>query len=353
MARILVLRISAIGDVAMTIPVIYSAARSNPGDTFTVVTQAFLKPVFMNRPPNVEVVGINTRGRERKLSGLLRFAAVLSRQRYDRVLDLHDVLRTKIVRFVFRTKGVPVFVIDKARKERKKLTRRKHKALEPLRPVTERYRDVFRRAGLAFTVPFTCLFPDGPADVPRPEASVGEKSGKWIGIAPFAKHPGKIYPIEKTEQLVEMLSADPGYRIFLFGGRGKEEFILEHWARLYPRVTSVVGRFALDTELVLISRLDVLFSMDSANMHFASLVGTPVVSVWGATHPYAGFYGWRQDPAHCIQADLPCRPCSVFGDRPCFRGDWACMQAIAPDAVFEKIEKILHPTRRSQSGSGG
>lgn len=341
MARILVLRISAIGDVAMTIPVIYSAARSNPADTFTVVTQAFLKPVFMDRPANVEVIGINTRGRERKFGGLLRFAAVLSRQRYDRVLDLHDVLRTKIIRFFFRVKGVPVFVVDKARKERKKLTRRKRKMVEPLRPVTERYRDVFRRAALDFTVPFTRLFPDGPSGVRRPEETVGEKSGKWIGIAPFAKHAGKIYPIEKTEQLVEMLSENEDYRIFLFGGRGKEEIILEHWAHAYPRVTSVVGRFALDTELVLISRLDVLFSMDSANMHFASLVGTPVVSVWGATHPYAGFYGWRQDPADCIQAELPCRPCSVFGDRPCFRGDWACMNAIAPADVFQRIEKKL------------
>lgn len=341
MARILVLRISAIGDVAMTIPAIYSAARANPADTFTVVTQAFLKPVFMNRPPNVEVVGINTRGRERKLGGLLRFAAVLGRQRYDRVIDLHDVLRTRIIRLFFRLKGRPAYVIDKARKDRKKLTRRQGKVLEPLRPVTERYRDVFRRAGLECPDTFTHLFEGTPVDFGPLREAVGEKKEKWIGLAPFAKHPGKIYPIEKTEQLVEALSARGDCRIFLFGGLGKEEIILQHWAHTYPNVTSVVGRFALDTELMLISRLDVLFSMDSANMHFASLVGTPVVSVWGATHPYAGFYGWRQDPALCIQSELPCRPCSVFGDKPCYRGDWACMNAIAPETVLRKIETVM------------
>lgn len=342
MARILVLRISAIGDVAMTIPVIYSAARSNPAHTFTVVTQAFLKPLFIHPPANVEVIGINTRGREHKLSGLLRFAAVLARQRYDQVLDLHDVLRTRIIRTFFRMKGIPVFIFDKNRKGRSALTSRDGKVMRPLRPVIDRYIDVFRQAGLAYEETFVSLFRDHPADIAAMEATVGTKQGKWIGIAPFARHPGKIYPIERTEQIVESLARQEGNTVFLFGGRGEEEIILAHWASVYPNVISVVGRYPLDTELALISRLDVLFSMDSANMHFASLVGTPVVSVWGATHPYAGFYGWKQDAGHCIQAALPCRPCSVFGDKPCFRGDWACMVQIKPETVLGKIQKILN-----------
>lgn len=341
MARILVLRISAIGDVAMTIPVIYSAAKSNPGDTFTVVTQSFLKPIFMNRPSNVEVIGINTRGRERKLSGLLRFAAVLGRQNYDMVLDLHDVLRTKIIRTFFKIKGKPVVVFDKARRARQCLTRKNNKEFKPLPPVIERYTEVFQKAGLNYTETFTSLFQEQPADIKSMEAAVGSKKGKWIGIAPFAKHPGKIYPIEQMERIVEVLSEQSGNTIFLFGGRGSEEIILEHWAHHYPNVISVVGRYPLDIELILISRLDVLLSMDSANMHFASLVNTPVVSVWGATHPYAGFYGWKQDPDNCIQVDLACRPCSIFGNKPCHRGDWACMTHIEPERIINKIEKVL------------
>ena len=92
--------------------------------------------------------------------------------------------------------------------------------------------------------------------------------------------------------------------------RSYEEALLDQWAFEYPRVKSVAGKYSLDQELALISRLDLLICMDSANMHFASLVGTRVLSVWGATHPYAGFYGYHQDPEDCIQLDLPCRPCS-------------------------------------------
>lgn len=78
----------------------------------------------------------------------------------------------------------------------------------------------------------------------------------------------------------------------------------------------------LREELILMSNLDVMVSMDSANMHLASLTGTPVVSVWGATHPYAGFLGCNQKEENAVQVSMPCRPCSIFGNKPCQRGDY-------------------------------
>lgn len=341
MANFLVIRLSAIGDVAMTLPVVYSVARLNPTHTFTVLTQTFLMSIFVNRPENVSVVGINTRSSEKKLSGLLRFASALARYDFDYVIDLHDVIRTKIIRAIFLLKGKKVFVVDKARQERKALVREHHKIKRPLRPVIERYADVFKAAGLRYEAVFTSLFEGFHPDMTPIEAFTGPKEGQWIGIAPFAKHPGKIYPIEQMEEVVATLSKTEGTEIFLFGGRGYEEAILEEWAYRYPRVKNVVGHFNLDQELILISKLDLLVSMDSANMHFASLVGTRVLSIWGATHPYAGFYGYRQLPEDCLQVDLSCRPCSVFGQKPCARKDLACMNRITPGQILDKIKTIL------------
>lgn len=341
MAKILVIRLSAIGDVAMTIPVIYDVARSNPEDSFTVLTQAFLIPVFMNRPPNVEVWGINTKASEKSLRGFWRFTSALVNYDFDAVIDLHNVLRTHIIQWRFRMKGTPVYVLDKNRKGRKMLTRKEHKMFKPLRRVLDRYADVFRAAGLNLTEAFTSLYENHPADLSRMESVIGLQSGKWIGIAPFAKHKGKTYPLEKMEEVVRRLSEKEDITIFLFGGKGYEEGILAHWASLYPRVKSVVGCFSLDSELALISKLDLLISMDSANMHFASLVGTRVLSVWGATHPYAGFYGYRQDPKDIIQLDLPCRPCSIYGEKNCFRGDWACMTELRPEMIVEKVQNAF------------
>ena len=422
MANILVIRLSAIGDVAMTVPVIYSAAKANPTDSFTVLTQAFLIPVFINRPKNVNVIGINTKSTEKTLAGLLRFASALVKYDFDMVLDLHDVLRTMIIRTLFRLNGRRVFVVDKARKDRARLTDAKHKRFKQLRPVIERYADVFRNAGLHYTESFTSLYETSTPDLSALEPLAGTKTGKWIGIAPFAKHRGKIYPTGEMELVMAELSdredftiflfGGRGYEealldqwafeyprvksvagkysldqelaligiapfakhrgkiyptgemelvmaelsdredftIFLFGGRGYEEALLDQWAFEYPRVKSVAGKYSLDQELALISRLDLLICMDSANMHFASLVGTRVLSVWGATHPYAGFYGYHQDPEDCIQLDLPCRPCSVFGQKPCLRKDWACMKQLNPDLI---INKVLTSLNEMVSDEGG
>ena len=184
MANILVIRLSAIGDVAMTVPVIYSAAKANPTDSFTVLTQAFLIPVFINRPKNVNVIGINTKSTEKTLAGLLRLASALVKYDFDMVLDLHDVLRTMIIRTLFRLNGRRVFVVDKARKDRARLTDAKHKRFKQLRPVIERYADVFRNAGLHYTESFTSLYETSTPDLSALEPLAGTKTGKWIGIAP-------------------------------------------------------------------------------------------------------------------------------------------------------------------------
>jgi ADP-heptose:LPS heptosyltransferase len=195
-----------------------------------------------------------------------------------------------------------------------------------------------------FADTFQSLFDEKhPASIAAIESLSGPKEGKWIGIAPFAKHPGKIYPIENMELIVETFSKRGDITIFLFGGRDAEQEVLEDWARKYPRVKNIADKYPLDKELSLISSLDLLVCMDSANMHFASLVGTTVISIWGATHPYAGFYGYRQLPENAIQLDLDCRPCSIYGNKPCHRGDWACLKQLPPSLIISKVTSPLAP----------
>ena len=159
----------------------------------------------------------------------------------------------------------------------------------------------------------------------------------WIGIAPFAKHPAKVYPMDKMEEIIKVLSQKEDTTIFLFGGGEKEKQHIAELCDKHPNVLSAQSQQGLRGELALMGQLDVMLSMDSANMHLASLVGTRVVSIWGGTHPYAGFLGWNQKPNDCVQVDLPCRPCSVYGNKPCLRGDYACLSGIKPIQVIEKL----------------
>lgn len=342
MKRLLVFRFSAMGDVAMTVPVLYSLAKAYPELQITVVSRAAFQPFFEPLPGNISFIAADLHGKHKGIRGLFRLFRELHAMKFDAVADLHDVLRTLFLRTCFRLAGTHVEHIDKGRKEKKALTRRKNKVCKPLQTTFDRYAQVFRKLGFTFPLRFNSIF-ESAAPSPSLYQPYTENKGqnRWIGIAPFAKHTGKKYPTEKMEEVVKELSRNEDYRIFLFGGGQQELAALAEWEQKYPHTRTLSGKLQLNGELALIHQLDLMISMDSANMHLASLTGTPVISVWGATHPWAGFMGWEQSPENVVQSDMPCRPCSIFGNIPCYRNDYACMNRITPQMIIEKVNLLL------------
>jgi ADP-heptose:LPS heptosyltransferase len=332
---------------------LYDVATRYPDDKFLLITKKPLYPLFINKPANVEVFPVYTKDKHKGIKGLLRGISDINAVIADltrntqltidgrlrvkpamtgvklKVADLHSVIRSGIITFYFWLKGAKVALINKGRRGKRMLVRKNHKVLKPLKTSLERYQKVFEDLGYDTLSDFISLFPEKE-----------KKEETWIGVAPLAKHHGKIYPLDQMEKVISLLNQRPGTKIFLFGGEEERE-LLEAWTKKYNHLESVAGRLPFSDEFSLMNKLDVMLSMDSANMHLASLVNTPVVSVWGATHPYAGFYGYRQDLDNAVQIDLPCRPCSVFGDKPCYRGDYACLKEITPEMIVEKIEKAV------------
>lgn len=344
MASILIIRFSALGDVAMTVPVIDSFARQYPEHRITVLSDNKLSALFGGLPSNCSFWGADLKGKHRGIKGLNALFETLYRFRFDHVADFHDVLRTKYLRLRFWLKGSNVAHINKGREEKRRLVRRFNKDLRPLLSSFERYRQVLEKLGFPFDMDFVSIFQHEGNDTVFQNPLLPVKGGRlWLGIAPFAKHKGKVYPGALTEEVIAHFACDDRFSVFLFGGGKKEEDLFIAWKKKYPALILPEKRLGLSGELALMSRLDLMLSMDSANMHFASLAGVPVVSVWGATHPYAGFMGWRQPEHQAIQVELSCRPCSVFGNRPCFRKDYACLNLIQPEVIIEKIEDMLAP----------
>jgi len=258
---------------------------------------------------------------------------------YDAVADLHDNLRTKILRRLFRLSGLTYAYIDKGRADKKLLTRFPGKVLKPLKLTTERYADVFNKLGFNVILDHQ-LVKNHRQLTAEILAITGEKTKPWLGIAPFAKHKGKIYPLERTEEVIKSLN-NKDVKLFLFGGSVLEEEICLQWQQKYKTVISLVRRITMEQELILISQLDVMMSMDSAGMHLASLEGVPVVSVWGATHHYAGFLGYGQSENNIVADNIECRPCSIYGNKPCFRKDYACLYNIDPETIVNSLNKFI------------
>lgn len=337
--HILVFRFSAMGDVAMTVPVIKAVLNQNPHLTITFVSRPDFEGFFKDIP-RLTFFSADLNSAYKGFTGLVRlFQTLKSTAAFDAVADLHDTLRSKVLRKLFRVSGLPYAYIDKGRDEKKLLTRFPNKVLKPLKPTTERYADVFRKLGLPAQLE-NQLRKD-PQPLSQDILNItGEKATNWIGIAPFAKHKGKIYPLEHTEEVIKQLNSK-NVKLFLFGGSLLEEEICLHWEQQYQTVTSLVRRLTMQQELALISNLDVMMSMDSAGMHLAALEGVPVVSVWGATHHYAGFLGYGQSESNIIADNIECRPCSVYGNKPCFRKDYACLNNIAPETIVTKLSAFI------------
>ena len=339
LTRMLIMRFSAMGDVAMAIPAIHSLAAQYRDLRITVLTRNRFAPMFQWLPANVEVKGVDIDAYE-GITGLTQLYNELKRNNYDVVADLHDVIRTKYLRTCFRMAGKKVGVVNKGRKEKHTLISNGQRATA-LKPMIQRYADVFAKLGYPIIVDYKTAFNPLSENFKDVRIVVGKKNpgDKWIGVAPFAAHKQKVYPLDRMRMVANLL-CENGYKVFLFGAGSSEKAELDSWA--CDGIRNVCGQLGgLYNEILLMSQLDAMVSMDSANMHIASLVGTPVVSIWGATHPKAGFVGYGQKEDSIVQLDLPCRPCSIYGNAECKYGDLRCMNGIKPEDIVSRVVQIV------------
>ncbi|WP_199117526.1 glycosyltransferase family 9 protein [Pedobacter sp. ASV28] len=338
--KIIVLRFSAMGDVAMVASVLREFAEQNEKAELIMVSRKLFKPFFDHISP-VIFHEIAPKTVHRGIFGLFKLYRELKTYRPLAIADLHDNLRSRILCTFFRLAGIKIRRIDKGRAEKKALTRTENKILKPLTPTVERYATVFRALG--FSLKLSHQLQPNPLKLPK-QAAIHFKDShqKKIGISPFAQHHYKVYDLTKMEVVINELSK-LGYGLFIFGGGKNEAETAQHWQSQYKNVYNTIGNFNLTEELAIISNLNLMLSMDSSGMHMASLMGVPVISLWGPTHPYAGFLGYGQSENDCMQIAHPNRPNSIYGNKPCLCGVTPCIDLIEPQAIIEKIEqKLIH-----------
>lgn len=326
-SHVLIVRFSAMGDVAMSLRAIWTLRKTYPDVRITVATkQKFAR--FYDDIPNVTLLCLPSKSSFKDLAGIVKKAKSMG---VDAVADIHNTLRGKFIRLCFMLSGVRVAHLDKMRDARKALKNHKGGNVVPIRHNVLRFCDVFAELGLPVPVPTV-------ERVINPIPGIfGKKTGSWAGYAPFASKSMKIYPEDLSRQFVDKLTRVFD-RVFIFCGPGKEKEFADSLQQAYPNVTTVFGKTDIWGEMDLMSNLNVIVTMDSSAMHMASIVGTPLVSVWGATHPAAGFHAYGTDmERNCVQLNLDCRPCSIYGEGDCFTRDFKCMRGIPPDMIMEKV----------------
>lgn len=343
--RLLVIRLSAMGDTALVVPALKAVLNQYPELQINLLTRSAFIPMFQ-KIERVNCIIADVNNKHKGLQGLYQlYKEIIHQYKPDKVIDLHDVMRSWILCALLKKDRIPFYRIDKGKIGKKALTRKDNKQFIQLKHSVDRYLDVFSKAGFPAQVSMT-NFDFGLTSIPDDFVEKHQllpKSTPWIGIAPFARHVEKTWPLEKMRQVIRELSYK-NYCIFLFGGGQEEIDAFEELKIQFPNIIVVAGKLSLTKELGLIKELDLMISMDSANMHLAAISGIPTVSIWGATHSYAGFGPLNGNDKYMVQipkSELSCRPCSVFGNKPCFRGDHACMEWIEPERVIRVVESIL------------
>jgi len=339
--HILVIRLSAMGDVAMTVPVLLALTQQYPGLKITVLTKVFFSPIF-SQIPNVTVYAADVKGKHKGVLGLYRLFKELKNINVDAVADLHNVLRSNVLKVFFSLGGYRFMQIDKGRSNKKKLISGHLKVLKALKTSHQRYAEVFKKLGYKVDLNKVVLLNNitVSSDLKK---QLNLDSKPWVGIAPFAAFQGKTYPTYLMNEVLNQLNKTNTCQIILFAGKAETKQCTT-WEASYSNIFSVVGKFSLKEELQLISNLDVMISMDSGNGHLAANYGVPIITLWGLTHPSAGFAPFGQDAKQQILADrteFPLIPTSIYGNKmPA--GYQKAMETIAPEQICEKILEILN-----------
>ena len=323
------------GDVAMTIPVLRAFQQQYPDVKLTILTRKFFRPFFRDLK-QVNFIDFDPKVKHKSIFGLYRLSLAITKTKPLAVADLHNVLRSNVLKFFSR--GIYFKQIDKGRIEKKALV--SGKSFKPLKTTIERYSDVFKSLG--FPLDFSnSKFPIKPELSTRVYNLIGQDHKKWIGIAPFAAFKGKMYPMDLMEQVIKRLGET--YKILLFGGGDKEQNSLKTLEEKFDSCLSLVGVLTLDEELDVMGNLDVMLAMDSGNAHMAAMMGVNVITLWGVTHPYAGFSPFNQPEHYNILADrkkFPLIPTSVYGNNAP-EAYLEAMRTITPNTIVNKIKSIL------------
>ena len=327
--RILLIRLSSLGDVLLTTPLLNLLRRACPNAEIDVLTKAEYRDLLRSHPAITGLLTFDSGQPLRRTLSLLRANT------YDLALDLHCTPRSQLILRTLRARRRLTY--DKRVLRRALLVRLGWNTLRSMTPVPELYTAPLRRLGLEGNLgpPTMYLAADSTkaADDRIARGLPGGFRGPLLAVAPGARWPTKRWPVERFAAVAQDLAQERGAAVVVLGGPDEAQLASALCDSLDVPVIHVAGTQPLMHSAALLSRCSLLISNDSGLMHMATALQVPVVAIFGPTVREFGFYPF-QARAEVVSEPLPCRPCSTKGSMRCPRGHHACMQDISSARVL-------------------
>ena len=317
--KILIIRLSSIGDVVLTQPIVASLRQQYPKAQIDYITKAVFT-VIVEKFGCVDNIYVWDES--------LQILKKIRSEKYDITIDLHAKLNTMLIRLFSNSKKSVVY--DKKHLLRKKIV--SHKTRKDISSTVDLYYSSLEKLGLHLTK----LVPK--LHLESKEIFISKNANKKIGIFPGATHKTKQYPPKKIIELISMLPYE--YQIYLFGSKNETNLVKEIIAGSDKELNDFSGKLDLNELCYYINSMDFIISNDSGPMHIAAALNKKQLAFFGATHPKLGFSP-QNDKAIIIKSDLNCQPCSLHGDAKCPQNDFNCMEMIDNRDATKKIINSL------------
>ena len=341
--KILVIRFSSLGDLILLTPLLERLREWMPEAEIHLLTKERYAPLFASdrRINQMKLL------RSGELGELLRIRSELAAERYDLILDAHNVIRSNLLYATTRA-GIKV-QLRKGQFKKFMILRMGLNLYENILHQSERYIDLLRPFDPpdGGTIPSLAI----PAEArEKARALIRERypgDVSLVALAPGARWETKRWPLEHFITVADRLSAS-GHGIVLIGGADDAALCGELSGRCAVSPLDAAGRLGLIESAALLAECRLLVTNDSAPLHMAEAAGTPVVALFGPTVREFGYHP-QLSSSVMLGLELGCRPCSRNGARPCRIHTKECLADLTPDHVIDAAVTLLGDSKRNGS----
>jgi lipopolysaccharide heptosyltransferase II len=326
--KILVIRLSSVGDIVLTSPVIRGLKKRFPNSSISILVKEEYKELAWLIPYVNEVL-ILPKG------GIFKFIRLLNQKKFDIVIDLHKNLKSYLIYYLLKAtkkirykknviKRLLLILFSKINFSSLSVIKSYYKCLERLGVTDD---------GLG---PKLIVNKSNP-HIKHLLSYNPEAEKILIAISPFARHKPKQWKIDYFAEVADWIANNIGYVVII----GEEVEQKELFNKLnQKRIINLIGKTSLEELVSVISYCKILITNDSGPMHIASALGVRIIAIFGPTTPKFGFAPYGKDNI-ILEKQLSCRPCSLHGSKPCKYKHYKCLNEIKPKEVISAVKSLL------------
>ncbi len=344
-AKILIIRLSSIGDIILSSPLIRCLRNKFPKSQIDFLVRNDYSDLIKYNPHINNVIEFDIRN---GFAGLKKLTQQIKYENYDVILDIHNSLRSRYIRYFSKPKSV--YVVNKRTVARFCLINFKHNLYKKEIPVAERYLETAKTLEVVNDKKGLEVFLDDSQQKKIAEMLLQTRPNDIkliVGVAPSAKHYTKKWHAEKYIELLSRLVSEQYALVLAFGGNeDKKEIdgIVNKVNEITGKQAAInfAGELSLLENAVAFDYCNVIITNDTGLMHLAAARKKKIVAIFGPTVREFGFFPYGTENIVVENKTLNCRPCSHIGSNTCPKKHFKCMEDISSEKVYTEVKHILN-----------